>query len=788
MKIPLSWLKEFLKTDAKLEEIATTLTGIGLEVESIHDNARELASFTVAYIIEAVSHPNADKLRVCTVNTGTETLQIVCGASNARSGIYVVLAPVGSVIPANGMTIKRSAIRGVESHGMLCSAEELGVKGDAQGIIELHATQEDIGTSYMAFAGLDDPVIEIAVTPNRGDCLSIYGVARDLAAAGLGVLKPIQMPVIASKEICPVTIKNEAPEVCPRLVGRYFRGVRNGVSPAWLVKRLQSVGVEPVSALVDITSYMTFAFGRPLHVYDADMLEGALTVRYAKEGETIEALNHKSYTLAPDMLVVADSRAPQAIAGIIGGKASGCREDTTNVLLEVALFDPAVVAYTGRKLDIVTDSRYRFERSVDPAWVEDALAVASQLIIEHCGGSPSQAMSAGEQTHTPHVILFDPKAVQTLTGLDVPAEKIVHILTTLGFTTQGSGNLFAVPSWRPDVREVADVVEEVVRITGYDHIPSTPLRYVMHQAILPQKDVRRNLARHMLASIGMTECVTWSFMLKERAALFGAVNPLVTLINPISRDLNQLRPSILPNLLEAAVRNATRGYLDIALFEAGPVYHDLEQSSSITGVRTGYAVPRNVHGAARTVDVFDSKADALSVLEVCGISPDALRVVREAPDYYHPGRSGAFMLGKIPLAYFGELHPSITKIFDLSVPVVGFEIMPDKLVSAKVKNHLLRKALVLSDYQHSIRDFAFIVDEHISAESLVRSIQKVDQRCIEEVVVFDVYQGKHMEAGKKSIAISVRLRAQDHTLREEELTLLSSKIIEVVGKQGGVLR
>lgn len=788
MKIPLSWLKSFLETDASLEHIATTLTAIGLEVEAIHDPAKILGAFRVAKIIEATPHPNADKLRVCTVASGSEMLQIVCGAANARAGIYVVLAPIGSIIPTNGMTIKPSSIRGVQSQGMLCSAEELGIQGDAEGIIELDATEQAIGRLYIEVADLNDPVIEIAITPNRGDCLGIYGVARDLAAAGLGTLKPLTLPKVTSKGASPITIKNEAPQACPCFIGRYFKGVQNGTSPAWLIKRLASIGIEPISALVDITNYMTFAYGRPLHVYDADCLKGALTVRYARAGETIEALNHKSYTLTPNLLVIADDHTPHAIAGVIGGKASGCTERTTNVMLEVALFDPAGVAYAGRTLDITTDSRYRFERSVDPAWLEEAVAVASAFIIEHCGGVASEVVTAGHAPYVPREISFDSKAVKRLTGVEVPSEKAMSLLKALGFTQKGTGTILTVPSWRADIQQEADVVEEVIRIVGYDHIPSVPLPYIAHQATLPEKEIRRSLMRHLLASRGLSECVTWSFMLKARATLFGTDNPALTLVNPISSDLNQLRPSILPNLLEAGVRNASRGYPDLALYEVGPVYVNTTQYVCAAGIRTGQAMVRHVHGQARMVDVFDSKADALSVLEICGISPEALRVVREAPSYYHPGRSGALLLGKTVLAYFGELHPTVTKAYDLSMPAVGFEVMLDQLPISKVKTSTARKALVLSDYQHSIRDFAFVIDEAVPAENLARAIQKVDPACIEEVVVFDVYQGKHVEAGKKSIALSIRIQAKDRTLREEELTTLSSKVIEAVAKQGGTLR
>ena len=789
MKITLSWLKAFLTTEASVAEISKTLTAIGLEVEAIHDPAVALNDFIVAQITHAIPHPNADKLRVCTVNTGSETLQIVCGASNACADIFVVLAPVGSVIPTNGMKIKHSAIRGIESQGMLCSAGELGVQGDAQGIIELSCSAGDVGRRYVDVAGLADPVIEIAITPNRGDCLGVYGIARDLAAAGLGTLKPIDIPAIDGAGTSPLAVTIEDTSGCSFLLGRHFTGVRNGPSPAWLAQRLQSIGITPISALVDITNYMTFTYGRPLHVYDASKLHGGVHVRRARTGERIEALNHKSYTLTPEMLIISDDTAPQAIAGIIGGKASGCADDTQNVFLEVAWFDPVTVAQTGRTLDIITDSRYRFERGVDMAFMQDALAIASQLILDICGGTASQEVSAGSQLYTPREVAFEYGAVEALTGMKVAPAECDRILTALGFVKKHTSML--VPSWRSDIGHSHDMVEEIARLVGYDNIPMTPLPYIAHTATIPENKARQSLVRRVLAQTGMTECVTWSFMSDKQATLFGQGAEDVMLVNPISNDLNQLRSSIIPNLLAAMVRNAARGYPDLALFEVGPVYHHAGQGGQevcAAGIRSGQALPRHVHGQARPVDVFDSKADLLAVLEVCGVSSEALRTVREAPAYYHPGRSGALMLGKTVLAYFGQLHPIVSKAYDVSVPVVGFEVMLDRLPATKNKAASSRKTLLLSDYQRSIRDFAFIVDKDMPAETIIQALKKMDKTRIEYVELFDVYEGKHLEAGKKSIAISLCIRASDHTLSESELTEICTQVIAVVAKHGGVLR
>lgn len=788
MKITLSWLKEFLETDANIATVTNTLTAIGLEVESVHNPAANLESFTVAYILEAVQHPNADKLRVCKVASGQEELQIVCGAENARAGIYVVLAPVGSVIPNGGMKIKQSSIRGVESQGMLCSAEELALGLASEGIIELPATDKDIGRRYVDVAGLNDPVIEIAITPNRGDCLGVYGIARDLAAAGIGKLKPIAISEIKGAGKSPIAVEIKNTQACSLFLGRYFRGVKNTASPAWLKQRLQSIGVNPISALVDITNYIMFSYGRPLHVYDADKLQGSLVVRNAKEGEKFKALDHKEHTLNASVPVITDGTEVQAIAGIIGGEKSGCSQTTKNVFLEIALFDPIMVAKAGRTLDIITDSRYRFERQVDPNFLVGAMAIASHLILEICGGEASEIIQSGDHNFKLRTVAFHPTAVESLTGMDVDPTRVNKILEALGFKYNGSE--VVVPSWRPDIEGEADMVEEVARIIGYDHVPAVSLRYVAPRAILPEKERRKEIARQVLAGYGMLECITWSFMPANEAKRFSELKEGLRLLNPISNDLGYMRPSILPHLLSAVVRNVSRGHQDLALFEIGPVYHDvgIDAQEIMAGlIRSGKAVARNVHESERMIDIFDIKADVLGVLKACGIESDALRIERKVPSYYHPGRSGALLLGKTILAYFGQIHPLVTKAYGISVPVVGAEIMFNRIPLAK-NTSSSRKALVFSDYQHSVRDFAFIIDEKIAVDDIIRSVKKIDKEKIQEVNLFDVYQGKHTEATKKSVAISVRIQASDHTLTEAELDAISKQVVETVGKLGGIQR
>lgn len=791
MKCTVSWLKEHLDTTASVEQIADTLTSIGLEVEEVVDKSKALAPFIVAHILEATQHPNADKLRVCKVDNGTEVLQIVCGAPNARAGIKVVLAPVGTYIPGSGITIKKSAIRSVESNGMLCSADELGLGGDSAGIVEL-AADAPVGRPFAETLGINDPMIDIAITPNRGDCLGVYGVARDLAAAGIGTLKSYTVPAVKGSYASPVTVRSENAEDCPLFIGRYFRGVKNTESPTWLKQRLEAIGLRPISALVDITNYIAYNFGRPLHVYDAKKLHGNLTVRRSHEGEAFAALNDKDYTLPAGLVVIADNAHVQAIGGVIGGRVSGCELDTTDVFLEVALFDPARVAESGRALDVHTDSRYRFERKVDPAFVQQAAAIASQMILELCGGEASELVIAGAEPAWQRSITFRTERVKTLGGVDVPAEKIRAILEAIGCKV--SGNAVEIPSWRSDIEGEADLVEEVIRLYGFDKIPFAPLPAAPQSvAVMSQRQKATALARRELAARGLTEVVTWSFMDSTKAVLFAPVNEALRLLNPISSELDVMRPSILPNLIEAVKRNANRGYADIALFEVGNAYRDARpgqgQDRMIAGLRSGLAIGKSHYHTSRDVDVYDVKADAGVVLATVGLAIDNVQISTDAPGWYHPGRSGVLRLGKNVIGYFGELHPSLVQHYGVETTLVAFEIFLDALPEPKQKKSTAKSAVQLSDFQAVNRDFAFVVDQVTPVETIIRAIQKADKQFIDKVNVFDIYTGKGVEEGKKSVAVSVRLQPKDKTLTDQEIEAVSKAIIEAVQQQAkAVLR
>ena len=783
MKFTLSWLNDFLESDASLEEITQMLTMIGLEVEKVENRAETLKPFRIAQIIDASPHPDADKLRVCRVNTGAEELQIVCGAPNARAGINVVLAPIGTVIPTNQMKIKPAKIRGVESAGMLCSAAELGLGEDHSGIIEMPGCDDHLAKPFAEIMGLDDPMIEIAITPNRGDCLGVYGIARDLAAAGIGTLKHPTFPDIAGSGDAAIQVTLEAPDICPYFIGRRFTGVKNGPAPAWLRQRLEAIGLRSISALVDITNYIAYSFGRPLHVYDADRLQGDIIIRHAKEGETIDALDEKTYTLRPDMAVIADHSGPQAIAGIIGSQASGCTEETSNVVLEVAFFSPDEVAKTGRSLGIHTDSRYRFERYVDPEFMERAAHLTTALILECCGGEASKLLTVGASPAKSRVLSFESSKVEAMTGVAVSQAECQNILTALGFTLKETH--ITIPSWRPDIHGDADIVEEVIRIYGYDAIPTTPLP---SQAFTRcELDATRRHANHvseLLVSRGMDEVVSWSFMNREKAALFSSeTTPVIA--NPINAELSVMRPTIIANLLDAWQRNASRGVKDVAFFEIGPVFHGTapdQQPLQLALIRTGNAYPVTAHGEAREVDVFDVKADVMAALASAGAPVESLQLhTRQLPEYYHPGQAGNIALGKEILACFGMLHPKLLRQLDISVPVAVAEIY-FSAIPVKRKKTTAKPRLLLSEFQHSIRDFAFIVARDLAVGELLRAVKNSDKQLIKEVSLFDVYQGEHVEADKKSVALSVTIQADDRTLTDEALDTLSKKIIQQAEK------
>ncbi len=802
MKFTISWLKEHLDTGASVAEIAETLTRVGLEVEAIEDRAAALSAFTIAYVIEAKQHPNADRLRVCMVDTGAgEPVQVVCGAPNARTGMKGVFSPPGSYIPGKKVTLGKGVIRGVESNGMLVSEAELELSDDHDGIIEL-PDDAPVGQPYAPYAGLDDAVIEIAVTPNRADALGVAGIARDLAAAGLGKLKSKAIQPVGGSFPCPVKVTldfaGEDKKLCPAFALRLVRGVRNGPSPDWLQARLRAVGLRPINALVDITNFMTLDRNRPLHVFDAAKVKGNLTVRRARAGETILALDGKTYTLTDEQVVIADEHGVESLAGIMGGEASGSSETTTDVLIESALWDPLNVARSGRALGINSDARYRFERGVDPDFARPGLDLATALVIELCGGEASEMEFVGELPASPAAIDFPWSEAKRLTGLDLPQAEMKQALTSLGFDVSGTGDRVTVvpPSWRADVGGKADLVEEIVRIAGLDRVASTPLPRIKGEVVKPVLTVlqkRTRTAKRTLAARGLVEAVTWSFISQDQAKLFGGGSPKLALANPIAADLSDMRPSLLPGLIRAAQNNADRGFPDVALFEVGQVFKSDEPEGQLiaaTGLRRGTArldgVGRRWDGGAKSVDVFDAKADVLGLLSGLGIPTGGLQIVAGGPAWAHPGRSATLQFGpKGVIGAFGEVHPKILKALDVKGPLVAFEIHLDALPLPKAKPTKVKPKLVLSDFQPVTRDFAFIVDKAVAAGDMVKTAQGTDRALIANVGVFDLYEGAGVEAGKKSVALAVTLQPTEKTLTEAEIEAVGSKIVAEIGKRYG---
>ncbi|KAA2237345.1 phenylalanine--tRNA ligase subunit beta [Salinarimonas soli] len=806
MKFTLSWLKDHLETSATLDQIVETLTRVGLEVEDVRDPGRALEPYRIARVISAEQHPNADRLRVCMVDTGEGApVQVVCGAPNARGGMTSVFAPPGTYVPGKNITLGVGTIRGVESRGMLCSAAELGISEDHEGIIDL-STDAPVGEAYAAFAGLDDPVIEINLTPNRPDCTSIHGIARDLAAAGLGSLKNGAVAPVRGEGKCPVVVdiafEGEDRRLCPAFALRLVRGVKNGPSPEWLQRRLRAIGLRPINALVDITNYVTFDRGRPLHVFDAAKVRGAITVRRAQAGEELLALDGRTYRLDPEVVVIADEAGVESIAGVMGGEHSGCDEGTTDVLIESALWDPLNIAQTGRRLGIITDARYRFERGIDPNFTIPGLEIATRMVMELCGGTPTEGALFGEIPDASRIIEFPFSEVRRLSGLDVPVPEARAILSDLGFHLSGSGERIRVlpPSWRPDVEGKADLVEEVIRIVGLDRIPSTPLERIEAAVIRPllttiQK--RTRLAKRALATRGLVEAVTWSFIADGEARLFGGGGAALKLANPIASDLSDMRPSLLPGLIKAAQRNADRGFGDVALFEVGQCFASDEpegQTIRAAAVRRGSArhegTGRHWDGGGRAVDAFDAKADALALLAALGVPTGGLQVAPGGPDWLHPGRSGTLQFGpKGVVGHFGEVHPAVLKSLDVKGPVVAFEITLDALPLPKAKPTKVKPKLVLPDFQPVSRDFAFVVDRAVQAGDILRAAQGADRTLVTGVELFDVYEGANVAEGKKSVAIAVTLQPTERTLTDAEIEAASAKIVaEVAKKTGATLR
>lgn len=807
MKFTLSWLKDHLDTDASLDEICEKLTAIGLEVEDVDDKAA-FKPFVIAKVVSAEQHPNADKLRVLMVDTGKgDPIQVVCGAPNARAGLIGAFAAPGTYVPGIDVTLSVGNIRGVESRGMMCSEKELEISDNHDGIIELPA-DAPVGASYAGYAGLDDPVIEINLTPNRPDCTSIYGIARDLAASGLGTLKTPKAPSFKVEGETPVKVKLELGDddhLCPGFALRLVRGVRNGPSPRWMQQRLIAIGLRPINALVDITNYMTFDQGRPLHVFDAAKVKGDLVVRRAGEGEKVLALDTREYTLNPANVVISDDNGVESIGGIMGGEHSGCDENTVDVLIESALWDPMNIAKTGRSHGIITDARYRFERGVDPEYMVPGLERATELVLELCGGVPAKADVVGYKGYTPKVVDFPFSEVKRLTGLDVSEAESANILTRLGFTVTGSGERVsvAVPSWRPDVDGKADLVEEVMRIHGVDNIKPAPLEShaAVNGRILTTLQIRTRLAKRALAARGMLEAVTWSFIPKAHAELFGGGAPSLALSNPIASDMSDMRPSLLPGLLAAAQRNADKGYGDVALFEVSGTYENDRpegQRRVAGGVRRGTATlagsgrlwSNAAKGGGKPVDVYDAKADALAVIEACGLPMGNVQIEPGAPAWYHPGRSGTIKMGpKIVLGYFGEFHPKTLGALDVSGALCGFEIFIDAMPEPKKKATRTKPALDLSPFQAVKRDFAFVVDKTVEAGAIVRAATGADRKLISAVNVFDVFEGASLGEGKKSVAIEVVIQPVDKTLTDEDFEALTARIVgNVLKTTGGTLR
>lgn len=803
MKFTLSWLKEYLETEASLDEITTRLTEVGIEVEAVIDRSKDFDGFVVGYVETCEKHPDADRLNVTTVNTGTETLQVVCGAPNCKQGMKGVFAPSGSYVPGIDVVLKKASIRGQESNGMLCSEKELCLSDEHNGIIELPEDAE-IGSPAAAVLGIDDPVIEIEVTPNRPDTCGIYGIARDLAASGLGVLKTPDLSVVDKQfdNTVSVEIKDDALEACPLFLGRFIRGVKNGESPKWLKDRLNAVGLRPISALVDITNLMTLSFARPLHVYDADKLKGNIHVRLSKKGETLEALNDKSYTLEDGMCVICDDSGVLGLGGIVGGVPSGVTEDTTDVYLEAAYFNPAHIAKTGRALQIDSDARYRFERGVDPAFTFEGIELATKMILDLCGGEVSDVFQAGDVPSPRGPVVFDPAQTQKLGGIDIPLKRQSEILESLGFGVDQKSDSewhITVPTWRPDVDPDgrADMVEEILRIHGYDHIESTsmPRPPVGAKTPLTLSQQRVSKLRRLLAGRGFAETVTWSFMDSKIADLFGAnqnqAAAQLRLPNPISSELDQMRPSTLPNLLSAAQKNADRALVNACFFEIGHVYYTAKAEGQIltaTGLRTGQSANRHWDVSPRDVDFYDVKADIFALARDLGLNPEKLQLTKDAPEWYHPGRSACLRMGKNIVAQFGELHPGVLQDMSVKVQTCGFEFFIDAVPVPKKKSNAF-KPLELLPLQPLSRDFAFLVDQNVTADQLVRAAANVDKNLIVGVEVFDVYQGKGVEEGKKSIALNVILQPKSETMTDKDIEAISQKVIDgVTAKTQAVLR
>ncbi len=787
MKFSLSWLKDHLETNADIHAVADALNRIGLEVEGIENPAEKLSGFKVARVLTADRHPQADKLQVLTVDAGDGPLQVVCGAPNARAGLVGVFGVEGATVPANGMVLRKAAIRGVESNGMMCSSRELELGDDHDGIIELPA-DAPVGTAFADYAQLDDPIIDVAITPNRQDCMGVRGIARDLAAAGLGALKPLAVPSIEGSFACPTDIRTDDPEGCPAFYGRVIRGVTNGESPAWMQARLKAAGQRPISALVDITNYVMLDHGRPSHAYDLAKLKGSVRARRATEGETVTALNGKDYTLSAEMTVIADEAGVHDIAGIMGGEHSGCSETTTDMLLEVAYFTPERIPKTGQTLALTSDARSRFERRVDPAFLDDGVAILTGLILDICGGEASHMVRAGEPPLAQKTISYDPALCARLGGIDVAADHQTAILQSLGFTV--SGNAVTVPTWRRDIDGPADLVEEVVRIIGLDNVPSTPLPRadgVAKPTATPAQKIERRV-RRTAAARGLNEAINWSFLPEKEAAIFGGGT--WTLANPISEDMKVMRPSLLAGLLSATRRNMDRGADNVRLFELGRRYLGEGEKPTMGLVLAGARRARGwASGKAQAFDAYDIKAEVIALLAAAGAPVDNLQVMGEAGAHFHPGQSATLRLGpKTVLASFGALHPSVAKAFDLDGAVMAAELYLDAIPAKRGGNGFMRPAFTPPALQAVTRDFAFLVPADLPAGDLVRTVKGADKDNITAARLFDQFIGAGVPEGQKSLAVEVTLQPAEKSYGEEELKAIAERVVAAAAKLGAVLR
>lgn len=796
MKFTLNWLKEYLDTNATLEQVSEKLTALGLEVEGITDRAEIYKGFVIAHVVEADQHPNADRLKQCLVNTGTEQLQVVCGAPNVRKGLNVVFALPGTTIPSNGMVLKKSSIRGVDSNGMICSDAELKLSEESNGIREL-PSDAPIGLDFAKYMGFTDPVIEINLTPNRADAAGVYGIARDLAAAGLGKLKPIASQPVPGGFASPIKVTIDDSKACPVFMGRMIRNVKNGPSPKWLQDYLTAIGSRSISALVDITNFMCIGMNRPLHVFDADKLNGDITVRLAKPGEKFTDLKENERELNDHTIVVADKNGPLAMGGVIGGLHSGCTEETVNVFLEAAYFDPSFIRRTGKEFGIDSDAKYRFERGIDPAFTSAGIEIATRMILDACGGEPSHVVVAGNPPNWKRNIQYNPQAVKNLGGMDVSTPEQMDILMSLGFEIRDrKDDLLDVspPSWRNDVDGQADLVEEILRLKSYDAIPAVSIHSAdaVPKPALTLEQKRLADLRRLAAIRGLSEAVTWSFLSQRAHDAFSYPDRKTARIaNPISIDLGIMRHAQLPNLLDAAKRNADRKLENAALFEVGSVFFGTgpsDQPTVLSGIRTNKKNAATWQDKGKPVDFFDAKEDVWSLLSQAGLNPDALTVSAEAPHWYHPGQSGAVRLGKNIVAQFGVLHPKILKDWGIDFAVVAFEIFTENLPPLKAKKSSTKGSLVLNPLQAVTRDFAFVVANTVNSDAILKAAKNVDKNLITNVSLFDVYAGKGVAEDHRSLAFTVTLQPQNATLTDADIEGVSKNIVAAVEKVGGQLR